>query len=103
ACHVRVPAAPPSEVDRRGALVEMVAALDRRAVRGQDLLVRLHKGAEVGTADLLLALDHELQVDRRSAFDALPRLDREELHDEVPLCVRAAAAPELAVLDRRVE
>src|SRR5438128_5979533 len=56
-----------------------------------------------GAPDLLLALDDELQVDRRPTFDALPCLDREELHDEVALRVRAASAPELAVLDRRVE
>src|SRR5437667_10674370 len=83
--------------------MEMVTAFDRRAVRMQDLLVRVDERSEVGAPDLLLALDDELQVDRRPTFDALPCLDREELHDEVALRVRAASAPELAVLDRRVE
>src|SRR6266704_3757684 len=101
--HLDVQDAFASKLDLRSSLVEMVAALNRRAVRVQDLLVRTDKGAEVGTADLLLALDHELQVDRRPTFDAFPGLDREELHDQVALRIRAAAAPELAVLDRRVE
>src|SRR5207245_8125549 len=100
--HLDVQDAFAPELDLRSSLVEMVAALDRRAVRVQDLLVRPDERAEVGTADLLLALDHELQVDRRPAFDALPRLDREELHDQVALRIRAAAAPELALFDRRV-
>src|SRR5947199_321712 len=64
--HLDVQDALASELDLRRALVEMVATLDRRAVRMQDLLVRLHEGTEVGTADLLLAFDHELQVDRRT-------------------------------------
>src|SRR5256712_8063027 len=101
--HLDVQDALAPELDLRSSLVEMIAALDRRAVRVQDLLVRTDERAEVGTADLLLALDHELQVDRRPAFDALPRLDREELHDQVALRIRAAAAPELALFDRRVE
>src|SRR5256885_12099262 len=101
--HLDVQDALASELDLRRSLVEMVAALNRRAVRVQDLLVRTDEGAEVGTADLLLALDHELQVDRRPAFDAIPGLDREDLHDQVALRIRATAAPELALFDRRVE
>src|SRR5256712_10326132 len=81
----------------------MVTAFDRRAVRMQDLLVRAEERSEVRAPDFLLALDDELQVDRRPALDALPCLDREELHDEVALRIRAASAPELAVLDHRVE
>src|SRR5947208_14100688 len=83
--------------------MEMVAPLDRRAVRLQDLLVRVDERGEVRTSDFLLALDDELQVDRRSAFDRAPGLRREELHDQVPLRVPTTASPELAVLNRRVE
>ena len=53
--------------------------------------------------DLFLPLDDELQVDRGPPFDGLPRLDREELHDQVAFRVRAAATPELAILDRGIE
>src|SRR2546428_3951050 len=101
--HLDVQNALASELDFGGPLVEMVTAFDRRAVRMQDLLVRVDERSEVGAPDFLLALDDELQVDRGPTFDALPCLDREELHDEVALRVRAASAPELAVLDRRVE
>src|SRR5439155_257515 len=91
--HLDVQDAFASELNFRSSLVEMVAALDRRAVRVQDVLVRTDEGAKVGTADLLLALDHELQVDRRPAFDAIPGLDREDLHDQVALLIRAPASP----------
>src|SRR5256886_16283257 len=101
--HLDVQDALASELDLRGPLVEMVTAFDRRAVRMQDLLVRADERSEVRAPDFLLALDDELQVDRRPTLDALPCLDREELHDEIALRVRAASTPELAVLDRRVE
>src|SRR5256886_16207485 len=100
--HLDVQDAFASELNFRSSLVEMVAALDRRAVRVQDVLVRTDEGAKVGTADLLLALDHELQVDRRPAFDAIPGFDRADLHDPGAPLIRATAAPQLAPLRRRV-
>src|SRR5213592_4035868 len=58
-----------AEFDLRRALMEVVAPLDRRAVRLQDLFVRVDEQGEVRAPNLLLAFDDELQVDRRSAFD----------------------------------
>src|SRR2546426_8817757 len=89
--HLDVQDALASELDLRGPLVEMVTAFDRRAVRMQDLLVRADERSEVRAPDFLLALDDELQVNRRPTLDALPCLDREELHDEIALRVRAAS------------
>src|SRR5437899_1512170 len=100
AAHLDVEDAFASELDLRRALVEVIAALDRRALRPQDLLVRVHEGDKMRAPDLFLPLDDELQIDRRPPFDGLPRLDREELHDQVAFRVRAAATPELAFLDR---
>src|SRR5437899_958097 len=101
--HLDVEDAFASELDLRRALVEVIAALDRRALRAQDLLVRVHEGGEMRAPDLFLPLDDELQVDRGPPFDGLPRLDREELHNQVAFRVRAAATPELAILDRGIE
>src|SRR2546428_2179444 len=101
--HLDVEDAFASELDLRRALVEVIAAVDRRALRAQDLLVRVHEGGEMRAPDLFLPLDDELQIDGRPPFDGLPRLDREELHDQVAFRVRAAATPEFAVLDRGIE
>src|SRR5438445_13854178 len=83
--------------------MEMVAPLNRRAVRLQDLLARVDERGEVRTSDFLPALDDELQVDRRSAFDRAPGLPREELHYQHPRRVTTPASPELTVLNRRVD
>jgi len=60
-------------------VVEVVPALDRRAVGPEELPVPLDERPEVRTPDLLLALHDELEVDRQVPRDALPPLDREDL------------------------
>src|SRR5437867_9484104 len=81
--HLDVEDAFASELDLRRALVEVIAALDRRALRAQDLLVRVHVGGEMRAPALFLRFYGELEFDRGPPFDGLSRLDREELHDQV--------------------
>src|SRR5207247_4856786 len=87
--HLDVEDALASELDLGRAFVEMVASLDRRAIRFQDLLVRVYEGGEVGTANFLLAFDDELQLDRRTALDPLPAVHGAELPGQIPFRVHA--------------
>ena len=72
-------------------------------IGGQQIGVRLDERLQAGAADLLLAFEHELDVDRQAALrgeECLRRLDRLEKR---PLVVRHAAGIEAPVADRRRE
>ena len=72
---------------------------DQHRVRAEHLGIPGRVGVE-RAADLLLALDHELDADRRLAVE---RAQRADVHHHVGLGVRAAAAVERAVALGRLE
>ena len=61
------------------------------------------QGLEVRAADLLLALDQQLEVDRQAAVSAQQAPGRFDLIEGLALVVDGAAGPALAVDDHRVE
>ena len=58
---------------------------------------------EVDAADLLLALDEELDVERQAAALLQVRLDRLDVHEHLALVVGGAARVDLAVAHGRLE
>ncbi len=76
---------------------------DDRHVARQPVAMLGEKRLEVRRADLFLALDDDLHVERQCAAHAQVRLDRGEVHEHLALVVDAAAPVELAVADLRVE
>ena len=67
------------------------------------LFVSADEVVEVDAADLLLALDEELDVERQAAVLLQMGLDRLDVHEHLALVVGGAARVDLAVADGRLE
>ncbi len=66
-------------------------------------LCALMKSSRLRGADFLLALEHDLHVDRQPAGLLQMRFDRLEVHEDLALVVGRAARVDLAVADRGLE
>ncbi len=89
--------------DRWHAPVEHRRIGNDHHVGRQLLFVTADVVVEVGAADLLLALEHDLDVDRQAARLLQVRFDGLEVHEDLALVVRGAARVDLAVADGGLE
>ena len=89
--------------DRRHAGGELAGVGDDRVVAGQPLVVLGDVRLEVGPADLLLALDQELDVHRQRAGRLEPGLGGLQVGEHLPLVVGGPPGVEVAVADGRLE
>ena len=65
--------------------------------------MRFDEGTQIGRGDLLLALEQELHIDRRTIAGLQVRLQRLDVDEQLPFVVGRAAGVDLAVLHDRLE
>ena len=95
----------PAEPDRdRGHVaLEEPRVADDHGIRAEAVTVLGDPRLQAHGPVLLLALEHEREVDRGRPPDRAQRLERGEVHDELPLVVGDAAADEPAIADEGLE
>ena len=89
--------------DRGRSRGELAAVGDDGVVASEALGLVGHIGFQVGPADLFLAFDHELDVDRQLAGGLEPRLGGFQMREHLALIVGGAAGVEVAVALGRLE
>ena len=100
-CAYMIPRRP--DRDRRDVALEVARVADHGDVRGQAVPVRLDPAVQAVGAVLLLALEHERQVDRGRQAGRPQRLEGREVHHELALVVGHAPPDEPAVPQERLE
>ncbi len=89
--------------DGRNAGGELAAVAHHDAIAGQPVAVFGKIVFQCPAADLLLALDEELEIHRQPAFDGNPRLGAFDVREHLAFVVRRAAGIEFAVATGRLE
>ncbi len=89
--------------DRRHAAGEHRCVRDDDDVASEPALLVPDESAQVLAADLLLALDHHLDVDRQPPVRLHVRFDGLQMHEHLALVVGSSAREEIAVAHRRLE
>jgi hypothetical protein len=79
------------------------ASLPQAPIGAQQVGVLMAELLEVNRADLLLALDQEVDSDRQCAFSCQPGLDRLDSQHQVAFVVGHTAGVELAITRRWIE
>ena len=101
--HLDVGHAPQGVDDGRRVFAQDVRVRDHGHVGGQPSGVLPDKGGQVRAADLLLALDDALEVDRRGAGRPLKGLDRLDVDVGLALVVRGAPGEQVIAGHRRLK
>ena len=76
---------------------ELAAVADDHAIAREPVGVFFEEFLQRHAADLLFALDQELEVQRQAAFDGDPGLDALQVREQLALVVGGAAGVEFAV------